>query len=168
MIPNALKEEQHVAVIVRVRRPSLWLPARAAWCNAVRRWQGRLACRASNCWRRARFSRMRSSRELNALTRHPRRWRSEMSMADTECRTSISCVRLFCLRKTPTSNTPTSGNQRGHGNRDQRLRTAVRRLSSARFSHHSAAVASDLFLFSCRDNLSLICGDAKELEAVDS
>src|SRR5437588_5251391 len=37
-------------------------------CNAVSRRRGRLACITNRCCRKARFSRMRSSRELKALT----------------------------------------------------------------------------------------------------
>jgi hypothetical protein len=50
-------------------------------CRAVNRRRGRCACRASNCRRRARFSRTRSSRELKALTIQPRRCRSDTIMA---------------------------------------------------------------------------------------
>jgi hypothetical protein len=50
-------------------------------CRAVNRRRGRCACRASNCKRRARFSTMRSSRDLKALTIHPRRCRSDTIMA---------------------------------------------------------------------------------------
>ena len=50
-------------------------------CNAVSLWRGRLACRATSCWRRARFSRRRSSRELRALKIQPRRCRSGVIMA---------------------------------------------------------------------------------------
>jgi len=50
-------------------------------CRAVNRRRGRCACRASNCRRRARFSRTRSSRELKTLTIHPRRCRSGTIMA---------------------------------------------------------------------------------------
>src|ERR1022692_2563799 len=50
-------------------------------CRAVNRRRGRLACRVSNCWRRARFSRTRFSLELKALTTHPRRCRSDVTMA---------------------------------------------------------------------------------------
>jgi hypothetical protein len=50
-------------------------------CGAVNRRRGRLACRASNCCRRARFSRMRSSRERQALTIQPRTCRSDTIMA---------------------------------------------------------------------------------------
>jgi hypothetical protein len=50
-------------------------------CRAVNRWRGRCTCRASNCRRRDRFSRTRSSRDLKALTIHPRRCRSNTIMA---------------------------------------------------------------------------------------
>jgi PadR family transcriptional regulator, regulatory protein PadR len=46
-------------------------------CRAVNRRRGCCACRASNCRRRARFSRTRSSRERKALTNQPRKCRSE-------------------------------------------------------------------------------------------
>lgn len=49
-------------------------------CRAVNRWRGRCACRASNCKRRARFSTMRSSLDLKALTIHPRTCRSDTIM----------------------------------------------------------------------------------------
>src|SRR6266404_5733458 len=50
-------------------------------CRAVNRRRGRCACRASNCRRRARFSRARSSRERKALTNQPRKCRSDTIMA---------------------------------------------------------------------------------------
>jgi len=43
---------------------------------------GRLLCSASNCWRRARFSRTRSWREPNALKIQPTRCRSDENMAE--------------------------------------------------------------------------------------
>ena len=46
-------------------------------CRAVNRVRGRCACNASSCWRRAKFSRTRSSRERKELTIHPRRCRSD-------------------------------------------------------------------------------------------
>jgi hypothetical protein len=45
-------------------------------CRAVNRRRGCCACRASNCRRRARFSRTRSSRERKTLTNQPRKCRS--------------------------------------------------------------------------------------------
>src|SRR5260370_1649503 len=50
-------------------------------CRAVNRRRGCCACRASNCRRRARFSRTRSSREWKALTNQPRKCRSDTIMA---------------------------------------------------------------------------------------
>src|SRR5271169_770136 len=50
-------------------------------CRAVNRRRGRCACRASNCRRRARFSRTRSTRQLKELTNQPRRCRSDTIMA---------------------------------------------------------------------------------------
>src|SRR5437762_2660744 len=50
-------------------------------CRAVNRRRGRCACRASNCRRRARFSRTRSSRERKTLTNQPRKCRSDTIMA---------------------------------------------------------------------------------------
>jgi hypothetical protein len=50
-------------------------------CKAVNRRRGCCACRASNCRRRARFSRTRSSRQLKALTNQPRKCRSDTIMA---------------------------------------------------------------------------------------
>jgi hypothetical protein len=50
-------------------------------CRAVSRGRGRCACRASNCRRRARFSRTRSWRELKAMTNQPRRFRSDTILA---------------------------------------------------------------------------------------
>src|SRR6516225_7388832 len=50
-------------------------------CRAVNRVRGRCACKASSCWRRAKFSRTRSSRERKELTIHPRRCRSDTIMA---------------------------------------------------------------------------------------
>ena len=45
--------------------------------RAVNRRRGCCVCRASNCRRRARFSRTRSSRERKALTNQPRKCRSD-------------------------------------------------------------------------------------------
>jgi hypothetical protein len=50
-------------------------------CRAVNRRRGCCACRASNCRRRARFSRTRSSRERRTLTNQPRKCRSDTIMA---------------------------------------------------------------------------------------
>src|SRR5271154_550413 len=50
-------------------------------CRAVNRRRGRCACRASNCRRRARFSRTRSARQLKELTNQPRKCRSDTIMA---------------------------------------------------------------------------------------
>ena len=50
-------------------------------CRAVNRRRGCCACRASNCRRRASFSRTRSSREWKALTNQPRKCRSDTIMA---------------------------------------------------------------------------------------
>src|SRR6202158_452825 len=50
-------------------------------CRAVNRRRGRCACRASNCRRRARFSRTRSARQLKELTNQPRKCRSATIMA---------------------------------------------------------------------------------------
>jgi hypothetical protein len=50
-------------------------------CRAVNRRRGCCVCRASNCRRRARFSRTRSSRERKTLTNQPRKCRSDIIMA---------------------------------------------------------------------------------------
>ena len=50
-------------------------------CRAVNRRRGRCACRASNCRRRARFSRTRSARQLKELTNQPRKCRSDTIVA---------------------------------------------------------------------------------------
>src|ERR1700719_415512 len=50
-------------------------------CRAVNRRRGRWACRASNCRRRARFSRTRSTRQLKELTNQPRKCRSDTIIA---------------------------------------------------------------------------------------
>src|ERR1700693_376534 len=50
-------------------------------CRAVNRRRGCCACRASNCRRRARFSRTRSSRERKPLTNQPRKCRSDTIIA---------------------------------------------------------------------------------------
>jgi hypothetical protein len=52
-----------------------------SFCMADSRRRGRLACRANSCCRRARFSRMRSSRDLKTLTTQPRRCRSHTIIA---------------------------------------------------------------------------------------
>src|SRR6266849_2331602 len=59
--------------VLNATQNSLW--------RAVNRRRGRLACRASSCRRRAKFSRTRPFRERKALTTHPRRYRSNTSMA---------------------------------------------------------------------------------------
>jgi len=74
-------------------------------CRAVNRRRGCCACRASNCRRRARFSRMRSSRERKVLTNQPRKCRSDTIMARIVAEKSESSfsqvihsagVRRFC------------------------------------------------------------------------
>src|SRR6478672_9148701 len=50
-------------------------------CRAVNRRRGCCACRASNCRRRAKFSRTRSSRERKTLTNQPRKCRSDTIIA---------------------------------------------------------------------------------------
>jgi hypothetical protein len=50
-------------------------------CRALSRRRGRLVRKAKSCWRRARFSRMRSSRERKALITQPMRCRSHEIMA---------------------------------------------------------------------------------------
>jgi hypothetical protein len=68
-------------------------------CMPVNRRRGRCACRASNCRRRARFSRTRSSRERNALTIHERRCRSETIMAtilSEKSQSSLAPSHSFC------------------------------------------------------------------------
>jgi hypothetical protein len=49
-------------------------------CWTVNRRRGCCVCRASNCRRRARFSRTRSSRERKALTNQPKKCRSDTIM----------------------------------------------------------------------------------------
>src|SRR6266481_9492589 len=61
-------------------------------CRAVNRRRGCCACRASNCRRRARFSRTRSSREWKALTNQPRKCRSDTIMARIVAETSESSL----------------------------------------------------------------------------
>ena len=46
------------------------------FCRALTRRRGRLARKAKSCWRRAKFSRMRSSRERKTLINQPMRCRS--------------------------------------------------------------------------------------------
>jgi hypothetical protein len=71
-------------------------------CNAASRRRGRLACRATSCWRRARFSRRRSSRELRALKIQPRRCRSGAIMAGILPKTAVEFVaKSLILRLTP-------------------------------------------------------------------
>src|SRR5258708_4330858 len=62
-------------------------------CRAVNRRRGCCACRASNCRRRARFSRTRSSREWKALTNQPRKCRSDTFMQESYRKTSNRAVR---------------------------------------------------------------------------
>src|ERR1700757_97398 len=50
-------------------------------CRVLSRRRGRLARKVKSCWRRARFSRMRSSRERKALITQPMRCRSHEIMA---------------------------------------------------------------------------------------
>src|SRR5882757_1043340 len=50
-------------------------------CRAVNRRRGRCACSASNCRRRAMFSRTRSARQLKELTNQRRKCRSDTIMA---------------------------------------------------------------------------------------
>src|SRR5271170_4139460 len=67
---GCLPPDQH---ILNATQNSLW--------RAVNRRRGRCACRASNCRRRARFSKTRSSRDLKALTIQPKKCRSDTIMA---------------------------------------------------------------------------------------
>ena len=50
-------------------------------CHALSRRRGLLACSASSCWRRARFSRIISRREPKVLTIQPSTWRRRKIMA---------------------------------------------------------------------------------------
>ena len=68
-------------------------------CWAVNRRRGCCVCRASNCRRRARFSRTRSSRERKALTNQPRKCRSDTIMARIlaeKSESSLSPSHSFC------------------------------------------------------------------------
>jgi hypothetical protein len=53
-----------------------------SFCFDDKRRRGRFACSARSCWRKARFSRIRSWREQKALIIQPMRCRSEEDMAD--------------------------------------------------------------------------------------
>src|SRR5260370_13090635 len=65
-------------------------------CRAVNRRRGCCACRASNCRRRARFSRTRSSRERKTLNNQPRKCRSDTIMARILAEKSESPSHSFC------------------------------------------------------------------------
>ena len=68
-------------------------------CRAVNRRRGCCACRASNCRRRARFSRTRSSRERKVLTNQPRKCRSDAIIAGSiseKSESSFSPSHSFC------------------------------------------------------------------------
>ena len=68
-------------------------------CRAVNRRRGCCACRASNCQRRARFSRTRSSRERKTLTNQPKKCRSDTIMARIlaeKSESSFSPSHSFC------------------------------------------------------------------------
>ena len=84
-------------------------------CRAVNRRRGRCACRASNCRRRARFSRTRSSRERKALTIQPRRCRSDAipsSQARLLAPSPLRTVReTFVLTRLEHSTTPPYPNE---------------------------------------------------------
>src|SRR5580700_5892996 len=78
-------------------------------CRAVNRRRGRCACRASNCRRRARFSRTRSSRELLALAIQPRKCRSDAIIArilSDKSESSFAPSHSFCRRTTFWRGTP--------------------------------------------------------------
>src|SRR6516225_8182473 len=64
-------------------------------CRAVNRVRGCCACKASSCWRRAKFSRTRSSRERKELMIHPRRCRSDTIMARIVAEKSESSFSQF-------------------------------------------------------------------------
>ena len=66
---------------IRARDQNVPNATQNSLCRAVNRRRGPCACRASNCRRRATFSRTRSSREPKALTIHPRRCGSDTIMA---------------------------------------------------------------------------------------
>ena len=68
-------------------------------CRAVNRRRGCCECRASNCRRRARFSRTRSSRERKVLTNQPRKCRSDTIIAgiiSEKSESSFSPSHSFC------------------------------------------------------------------------
>src|SRR5258708_3958735 len=68
-------------------------------CRAVNPGRGCCPSRASNCRRRARFSRKRSSRERKALTNQPRKCRSDTIMARIvaeKSESSLSPSHSFC------------------------------------------------------------------------
>src|SRR5712664_119393 len=78
-------------------------------CWAVNRRRGCCVRRASNCRRRARFSRTRSSRERKALTNQPRKCRSDTSMARIlaeKPESSLSPSHSFCRCTTFWRSTP--------------------------------------------------------------
>src|SRR5882762_2183100 len=88
-------------------------PTQNSLCNAVSRRRGRLACRATSCWRRARFSRRRSSCELRALKIQPRRCRSGAIMAGILPKTA----NRVCRQISDSATTPcvlTNNTVRGH------------------------------------------------------
>ena len=73
-------------------------------CRAVNRRRGCCACRASNCRRRARFSRTRSSRERKALTNQPRKIMARILAEKSESSSSPS--HSFCRCTTFWRSTP--------------------------------------------------------------
>ena len=78
-------------------------------CRAVNRRRGCCACRASNCRRRARFSRTRSSREWKALTNQPRKCRSDTIIAgiiSEKYESSFAASHSFCRCTTFWRGTP--------------------------------------------------------------
>jgi hypothetical protein len=86
-------------------------------CRVVNRRRGRCVCRDSSCWRRARFSRTRSCRDLKALTNHPRRCRSDTIMARSLSEkpdSSLCQVIHFCGRTMIWRGTTVSADEKTH------------------------------------------------------
>ena len=109
-------------------------------CRAVNRRRGCCACRASNCRRRARFSRTRSSRERKTLTNQPRKCRSDTIMARIlaeKSESGFSPSHSFCTCTTFWRGTTGNGFSRGRepialieGTSFTRVRRPVRLLET--------------------------------------
>jgi len=136
-MPQCYRSEAIIAGIILKKSESRSAPSHS-FCRCTRFWRGAAvnrrrgccACRASNCRRRARFSRTRSSRERKALTNQPRKCRSDTIMVrilSEKSESSSSPSHSFCRCTTFWRDTGVFGM---HNSQRKRGVTARRNLRS--------------------------------------